>query len=63
MAAETFTREQVRMLKARLSYIHRIANGKIHYASDFGRLCTIERVSRSSRLPVDVRDEVKRCAR
>lgn len=63
MAADTFTRDQVRMLKARLRYIQRIACGKIRYASDFGRLCTIERVSRSSRLPVDLRSEVKRHAR
>ncbi len=50
--------EKVKELKARLRYIYRVANGTIRYASDFGRVCTIERVARSSQLPKDLREEV-----
>ncbi len=49
---------QIKRLKARLRYIHRVASQKIWYASDFGRICTIERVARSSQLPADLRREI-----
>ncbi len=49
---------EIKLLKARLAYIYRVASGKVTYASDFGRVCTIERVAKSSRLPADLRDVI-----
>lgn len=46
---------QNKALRARLRYIHRIATHKVFYASDFGRILTIERIARSSKLPADLK--------
>lgn len=45
-------------LSARLHYIRRIATGEITYASDFGRVCSIERISDLKRsLTRELREE------
>lgn len=47
-------------MRYRLKRIFAIASGMECYASDMGRVCTIERLSRVGRLPADLRPDKKR---